>query len=155
MLEYGGNLIFTSVLLVVFKKLWQEWLLTLIDLKLCGFLVLVVLTEEVASSVASAITKYHTTQTIRSVIDDAMDIHGGKGICMGPNNYLAQLYMETPIGITVEGANILTRSMIIFGQGAVRCHPYVFKEMRAVLNNNAASIKEFDNAFFLAFWNGF
>ncbi len=102
----------------------------------------------VASSVASAITKYHTTQTVRTVINDAMDIHGGKAICMGPNNYLAQLYMETPIGITVEGANILTRSLIIFGQGAVRCHPYVFEEIRAALKKDQSGIVDFDKAFF-------
>jgi len=82
-------------------------------------------------AVASAISKYHTTEIARKVGNDAMDIHGGKGICMGPNNYLAQLHIESPISITVEGANILTRSMIIFGQGAIRCHPYVLKEIRA------------------------
>jgi len=82
-------------------------------------------------AVASAISKYHTTEIARKIGNDAMDIHGGKGICMGPNNYIAQLYIESPISITVEGANILTRSMIIFGQGAIRCHPYVLKEIRA------------------------
>ena len=82
-------------------------------------------------AVPSAITKYHVTELGRLVMNDAMDIHGGKGICMGPKNYLAIAYQEVPISITVEGANILTRSMIIFGQGAIRCHPYILKEMES------------------------
>lgn len=82
-------------------------------------------------SVISAVIKYHATERGRIVINDAMDVHGGKGICMGPDNYLARNYQQTPIGITVEGANILTRSMIIFGQGAIRAHPYVLKEIAA------------------------
>ncbi|MGL6036088.1 MAG: acyl-CoA dehydrogenase, partial [Legionella sp.] len=96
-------------------------------------------------SVAGAILKYHTTERARQVICDAMDIHGGKGICLGPNNYLGRGYEGTPIGITVEGANILTRSLIIFGQGAIRCHPYVFREMESVRNNDLVA---FDKAFF-------
>ena len=96
-------------------------------------------------SVAGAILKYHTTELARHISTDAMDIHGGKGICLGPNNYLARGYQSSPIGITVEGANILTRSLIIFGQGAIRCHPYVFKEMESVRTNN---LVEFDKAFF-------
>jgi len=82
-------------------------------------------------SVISAIVKYHCTERARQVINDAMDVHGGKGICLGPNNYLGRGYQQMPIGITVEGANILTRSMIIFGQGAIRCHPYVLDEIAA------------------------
>ena len=82
-------------------------------------------------SVISAIAKYHCTERSRSVINDAMDVHGGKGICMGPDNYMARAYQQIPIGITVEGANILTRGLIIFGQGAVRAHPYVLKEIKA------------------------
>jgi len=82
-------------------------------------------------AIASAISKYHTTELSRSIIADAMDLHGGKGICMGPSNYLAQCFIESPISITVEGANILTRCMIIFGQGLIRCHPYLLKEMKA------------------------
>jgi acyl-CoA dehydrogenase len=82
-------------------------------------------------SVISAIAKYHCTERSRSIINDAMDVQGGKGICMGPDNYLARTYQQIPIGITVEGANILTRSLIIFGQGAVRAHPYVLKEIKA------------------------
>ncbi len=95
-------------------------------------------------SVLSAISKYHATERMRQVITDAMDIHGGKGICMGPNNYLGRAYQQVPIAITVEGANILTRSLIIFGQGAIRCHPWVLKEMKAA---RADSIDEFDEAF--------
>lgn len=96
-------------------------------------------------SVAGAILKYHTTERARKLVLDAMDIHGGKGICLGPNNYLGRGYQGSPIGITVEGANILTRSLIIFGQGAVRCHPYVYKELESVRNND---LEQFDKAFF-------
>ena len=95
-------------------------------------------------SVLSAISKYHATERMRQVINDAMDIHGGKGICMGPNNYLGRAYQQIPIAITVEGANILTRSLIIFGQGAIRCHPWVLKEMKAARED---SIDKFDEAF--------
>ncbi|SER11686.1 acyl-CoA dehydrogenase [Nitrosomonas sp. Nm51] len=83
-------------------------------------------------SVISAIVKYHLTERARQAIDDAMDIHGGKGICIGPRNYLGRTYQHMPVSITVEGANILTRSMIIFGQGAIRCHPYILQEINAV-----------------------
>jgi acyl-CoA dehydrogenase len=96
-------------------------------------------------SVLSAINKYHMTEKMRAVINDAMDVHGGKGICLGPNNYLGQAYQSLPIGITVEGANILTRSLIIFGQGAIRCHPYVLAEMRAAAQSD---LKGFDVALF-------
>ena len=95
-------------------------------------------------SVLSAISKYHATERMRQVINDAMDIHGGKGICLGPNNYLGRAYQQVPIAITVEGANILTRSLIIFGQGAIRCHPWVLKEMKAARED---SIVAFDAAF--------
>ena len=81
--------------------------------------------------VVTAIAKYHMTELARESINIAMDIHGGKGIQMGPNNYLASLYTALPVSITVEGANILTRNLMIFGQGATRCHPYVFEEMMA------------------------
>lgn len=87
-------------------------------------------------SVPGAISKYHVTELGRKIANDAMDLHGGKGIMMGPNNYLCRSYQGVPIGITVEGANILTRNMIIFGQGAVRCHPYVLKEMQALSHHN-------------------
>ena len=82
-------------------------------------------------AVPSAIAKYHATELGRQVIQDAMDIHGGKGVILGPLNYLGRAWQGAPISITVEGANILTRNMIIFGQGAVRCHPYVLKLMQA------------------------
>lgn len=89
-----------------------------------------------APAVPSAISKYHLTEMGRQIVTDAMDIHGGKGICLGPKNYLGRGYQQSPIGITVEGANILTRSMIIFGQGAIRCHPFILKEVNAVANEN-------------------
>lgn len=95
-------------------------------------------------SVASAILKYHTTEMMRKAINDAMDIHGGKGICLGPKNYLGRGYQSAPIGITVEGANILTRSLIIFGQGVIRCHPYILKEFEAV---DEFDIVKFDKLF--------
>lgn len=82
-------------------------------------------------SVLSAIMKYHATERMRAVINDAMDIHGGRGICDGPSNYLSNGYQGLPVMITVEGANILTRSLIIFGQGAMRCHPYLYQELKA------------------------
>jgi len=100
-------------------------------------------------SVVSAIVKYHLTERGREIINDAMDVHGGKAICLGPSNYLGRAYQQTPIGITVEGANILTRSMIIFGQGALRGHPYVLRETQAVADPNPhAALKAFDAAFF-------
>lgn len=82
-------------------------------------------------AIVSAIVKYQLTQRSQKSIIDAMDIHGGKAICMGPSNYLARAYQGAPIAITVEGANILTRNMIIYGQGAIRCHPYILTEMMA------------------------
>ncbi|MEM9383997.1 MAG: acyl-CoA dehydrogenase [Pseudomonadota bacterium] len=88
-----------------------------------------------APAVASAIMKYHITELGRQVANDAMDIHGGKAIMLGPKNYLGRGYQSVPVMITVEGANILTRSMIIFGQGALRCHPWLAKEMRAAAGN--------------------
>jgi acyl-CoA dehydrogenase len=99
-------------------------------------------------SVISAIAKYHMTERARACVNDAMDIHGGKGICLGPNNWVGRGYQVLPVGITVEGANILTRTLMIFGQGAIRAHPYVLREMRAAkeLQGADASI-EFDDAF--------
>lgn len=98
-------------------------------------------------ALASAITKYHVTEMGRIVGNDAMDIHGGKGIMLGPQNYLARSYQAIPIAITVEGANILTRNMIIFGQGAMRCHPYVFAELEAAqLEDEEKSLQAFDKA---------
>ncbi|MEN5016617.1 acyl-CoA dehydrogenase FadE [Erwinia sp. Eh17-17] len=96
-------------------------------------------------AVLSAIVKYHCTHRGQRAIVDAMDIAGGKGIMLGNSNFLARAYQGAPIAITVEGANILTRSMIIFGQGAIRCHPYVLEEMAAAQSNNLAA---FDKALF-------
>lgn len=87
-------------------------------------------------SVISAILKYELTERMRRVVNDGMDIQGGSGICLGPRNYLGRLYQVIPVSITVEGANILTRTMMIFGQGAIRCHPLIQKEMAALQNND-------------------
>jgi len=98
-------------------------------------------------SVISAVVKYHCTERARQVLNDGMDVHGGKGICLGPNNYIGRGYQQIPISITVEGANILTRSMIIFGQGAIRAHPYVLPEIAATREPDAAKAsREFDAA---------
>lgn len=96
-------------------------------------------------SVLSAILKYHLTERGRECIGHAMDIHGGKGIIMGPNNYLGRAWQSAPIFITVEGANILSRNLMIFGQGAIRCHPYVLKEMElARRDDHDQAEREFD-----------
>ena len=100
-------------------------------------------------AVISAIVKYHCTHRSQQSIVDAMDIAGGKGICMGPRNFLARGYQGAPIAVTVEGANILTRSMIIFGQGAIRCHPYVLDEINAAYSDDPQqALDRFDNAVF-------
>ena len=100
-------------------------------------------------SVPSAMLKYHVTEMGRQIANDTMDVHGGKGICMGPRNYLARNYQVIPVAITVEGANILTRSLIIFGQGAIRCHPFVLKEMNAARNpDRKQGVDDFDKALF-------
>ena len=100
-------------------------------------------------SVISAICKYHLTEKLRQCINDAMDIHGGKGICLGKSNYLARGYQGAPVAITVEGANILTRSLIIYGQGAIRCHPYVLAEIEAASNKDEQqALDDFDHALF-------
>jgi acyl-CoA dehydrogenase len=101
--------------------------------------------QGIHSATAAAISKYHVTELSRRIVSGAMDIHGGKGICRGPSNYLAQLHIESPIAITVEGANILTRSLIIFGQGALRCHPFLQQEINALQHKDK---KAFDHAFF-------
>jgi len=104
-------------------------------------------------SVVSAIAKYHVTERARQVVNDGMDIVGGKGICLGPSNFIGRAYQQIPIGITVEGANILTRSLIIFGQGAIRCHPYVLTQMQAAQNpNNEEGLKVFDKALWSHVW---
>lgn len=100
-------------------------------------------------AVPSAIAKYHTTELGREVARDVMDVHGGKAVQLGPNNYAGRAWQTAPIAITVEGANIMTRSLMIFGQGAIRCHPWVLKEMEAVkLGDYRASLKAFDAALF-------
>lgn len=100
-------------------------------------------------SVISAIVKYHLTDRMQKCVIDAMDIHGGKGICLGPNNYLGRGYQAAPIAVTVEGANILTRAMIIYGQGAIRCHPYVLNEMEAAFEQDPhKGLNKFDHAIF-------
>ena len=96
-------------------------------------------------AVVSAIMKRYSTEGMRSVVNDAMDIQAGAAISRGPRNILAAAYASVPVGITVEGANILTRSLIIYGQGAIRCHPYVQKEMRAIAERDLVA---FDAAFF-------
>lgn len=100
-------------------------------------------------SVVSAIAKYHMTERMRKVVNDAMDVQGGSAICMGPRNFIGRVYQSIPISITVEGANILTRSLIIFGQGAIRCHPFILKEMEAAQDKDLArAAVNFDNALF-------
>jgi acyl-CoA dehydrogenase len=100
-------------------------------------------------AVLSGIAKLHITERNRQVINDAMDIAGGKGICMGPSNFLGAAYMQMPVSITVEGANILTRSLIVFGQGAIRCHPFVLRELAATQEPDRAKARAaFDAALF-------
>lgn len=100
-------------------------------------------------SVVTAIVKYHLTERYREVINQAMDIQAGSGICLGPNNLLARPYQAIPIAITVEGANILTRNMIIFGQGALRAHPYLLRELNAaLLADSREAVIQFDQALF-------
>ena len=96
-------------------------------------------------SVLSAIAKYHVTERARLVVNDAMDVLGGKGVCMGPSNFMARAYQQIPVAITVEGANIMTRTLIIYGQGAIRCHPYVLTLMQSA---SEGELKVFDKALF-------
>ncbi|MDI1262367.1 MAG: acyl-CoA dehydrogenase [bacterium] len=99
-------------------------------------------------AVISGIMKLHATERMRIVIDDAMDIHGGKAVIDGPQNYMGNLYRAVPVGITVEGANILTRNLIVFGQGAIRAHPYLLDEMNALgETDRAKGLDAFDSAF--------
>jgi len=99
-------------------------------------------------SVLSALMKYQTTERMRRAVNDAMDIHGGRAICDGPSNYLLASYQMVPVGITVEGANILTRTLITFAQGALRSHPYLYDEVKAAQNpDQAAGVAAFDAAF--------
>ena len=99
-------------------------------------------------AVISALMKYQTTERMRIAVNDAMDLHGGRGICDGPSNYLQSAYQMVPVGITVEGANILTRSLITFTQGALRSHPHLYDEIKAVQNpDRKAGFEAFDRAF--------
>ena len=95
-------------------------------------------------AVVTAMMKYNTTELFRRIINDGMDILGGNAISRGPRNTLAHAYQGTPVSITVEGANILTRTLMIFGQGAIRCHPYAFKEIEAL---EASDVRAFDEVF--------
>lgn len=99
-------------------------------------------------AVISAIMKYHATERMRIAVNDAMDIHAGKAVIDGPRNYLSNVYRAIPIGITVEGANILTRCLIVFGQGAIRAHPFLMREMAALADSDPArGLEEFDRTF--------
>ncbi len=100
-------------------------------------------------SVISAIMKAHATQRMRDSVNDAMDVHAGKAVIDGPLNYIGNIYRAVPVGITVEGANILTRNLIIFGQGAIRCHPWLLREMQAaqIQDDDERALAEFDRAF--------
>ena len=99
-------------------------------------------------AVISAIMKYHATERMRSSVNDAMDVHGGKAVIDGPHNYMGNLYRAIPVGITVEGANVLTRNLIIFGQGAIRCHPFILKEMLALNDTDRVKgLDQFDRVF--------
>lgn len=105
--------------------------------------------EICAPSVVTAMMKYHMTEMMREIILRSMDVHGGRTVILGPRNYLGQAYQAMPVAITVEGANIMTRNLIVFGQGAIRCHPWVLKEMQAAQNpNKAEGLRDFDKAFF-------
>ncbi|MCK1745836.1 acyl-CoA dehydrogenase [Bradyrhizobium sp. 139] len=99
-------------------------------------------------AVISGIMKLHATERMRTAVDDAMDIHGGKAVIDGPQNYLGNLHRAVPVGITVEGANILTRNLIVFGQGAIRAHPYLLAEMNALADTDRErGLTAFDTAF--------
>jgi acyl-CoA dehydrogenase len=106
------------------------------------------LNQGIHPAVISGIMKLHATERLRIVVDDSMDIHGGKAIIDGPQNYMGNLYRSVPVAITVEGANILTRNLIVFGQGATRAHPYLLKEINAIGNpDQKAGLDAFDQAF--------
>ena len=99
-------------------------------------------------AVISALMKYQSTERLRRTVNDAMDLHGGRGICDGPTNYLLSAYQMVPVGITVEGANILTRTLITFAQGALRSHPYLYKEIAAAQEpDRAKGLEQFETAF--------
>lgn len=106
------------------------------------------LNQGIHPAVISGIMKLHATERLRIVVDDAMDIHGGKAVIDGPQNYMGNLYRSVPVAITVEGANILTRNLIVFGQGSVRAHPYLLSEMNAISDpDQKKGLADFDTAF--------
>src|SRR5581483_6905715 len=106
------------------------------------------LNQGIHPAVISGIMKLHATERLRIVIDDAMDVHGGKAVIDGPQNYMGRLYRSVPVAITVEGANILTRNLIVFGQGATRAHPYLLEEINALRDDDhARGLDAFDKAF--------
>lgn len=100
--------------------------------------------DGLSPAIASAIAKCQMTEMARDVVTAGMDIHGGKALQTGPNNYMFPSYMSVPMGITVEGANILTRNLIIFGQGAMRCHPFLLQEMAVIANETPDQLEQFD-----------
>jgi len=102
------------------------------------------LDQGVRPAIVTAMAKRYLTEGMRQVVNAAMDVHGGRGVCMGPSNYLARIYHAIPVAITVEGANILTRSFMIFGQGAMRCHPYLLAEMAAMELAEDEGLRRFD-----------
>jgi acyl-CoA dehydrogenase len=103
----------------------------------------------VRPAVPSAVLKYHNTNLMREVINHAMDVVAGRGVITGPRNFLARAYQAVPIGITVEGANILTRSLMVFGQGAIRCHPFIVDEIDAAgMDDQNEAVKKFDGIFY-------
>lgn len=114
------------------------------QLEACRVLTSAAVDQEIRPALISAIAKYHMTEMSREIINHAMDIHGGRAIQQGPRNYLAFPYQAIPIGITVEGANILMRSLVIYGQGAIRCHPFIYKEMQTVEMDEKEGLKAFD-----------
>lgn len=100
-------------------------------------------------SVMTAMAKYYATETMRTVINHGMDVVGGRAIQLGPRNFLALTYQSIPVAITVEGANILTRSLMIFGQGSMRCHPYLFEELQLLqAEDKSAALKQFNTLLF-------
>lgn len=106
------------------------------------------LNQHIHPAVISGIMKLHATERLRITVDDAMDIHGGKAVIDGPQNYMGNLYRSVPVAITVEGANILTRNLIVFGQGSVRAHPYLLSEMNAISDpDQKKGLDAFDTAF--------
>lgn len=104
--------------------------------------------QEGSPSVVTAIAKYHATEMMRTVINHSMDVLSGRGIQLGPRNPLALAYQAVPIAITVEGANIMTRSLMIFGQGAMRCHPYLYDEFLVLAESDATALVKFDRLLF-------